>query len=106
MVGAVEGSVVIVTPRGQAKFKANGLPRSFIAKCIFRDWREKNIGDYPEIIISKLSQEDYSKLPVVIDEHMQKAKIIDIINDECECWIEGIQQDVGFMIEKYWNKLN
>ncbi len=102
----MEGQVVIITPRGPAKFEMAGLSRTFLARVLFKDWREKNQGDYPGIIVKKLTREECSKLPTVVDEHMQKAKIVEIVNEECECWIDGVQQDVGFMIDKYWNKLN
>lgn len=102
----MEGNVVIITPRGNAKFKMDGKPRSFIARMLFNDWREKNPGDYPSIIVKKLNRDECSKLPTVVDENLQKAKIVEIVANECECWIEGVVQDVAFMIEKYWNKLN
>lgn len=102
----MDGNVIIVTPRGPAKFSMNGLPRSFMARVLFTDWREKNPGDYPSIIIGKLTREECSKIPSIVDEHIQKAKIIEIVNNECECWLDGVSQDVAFMIEKYWNKLN
>lgn len=96
-------TIAYITPNGTAKFKLDEIKRGLIARLLFGDWRKKNPGEYMDVIIRKFTKEEIDKFPPVVD---QKDKISELVARESELFIDGVQQDVEFMINRYWNQLN
>ena len=95
-------TVVCITPNGHAKFSVDQVRRSFVAKVLFNDWRKKTPGEYIDIITRKYTKEERDKFPIVVD---MRNKISELIARETELFIDGVQKDVEFLINKYWNQL-